>query len=56
MHLFRLAGYFTFVQCCLAGAAFAGTVVVPVPEPATLALLAVGAGGIAVARKFRNRP
>ena len=34
--------------------AFAGVVVNQVPEPATLALFAVGAGAVALA-KFRNR-
>jgi hypothetical protein len=51
--MFRLAGYFVLAQCALAGAAFASDV--PVPEPTTMALLAVAVGGIAVARKFRKR-
>ena len=54
MNLVRLAAYFAFVQCCLAGAAFAG-VSFRVPEPATMGLIAVAVGGLAVARKFRNR-
>ena len=54
MNLFRLAAYFAFVQCCLAGAAFAGGPV-RTPEPATMGLIAVAIGGLAVARRFRNR-
>ena len=54
MNLVRLTAYFAFVQCCLAGAAFAGSPL-PVPEPATMGLIAVAVGGLAVARKFRNR-
>ena len=54
MNLFRLTAYFAFVQCCLAGAAFAGASV-RAPEPATMGLIAVAVGGLAVARKFRNR-
>ena len=37
----------------LSGSAFAG--VAPVPEPATLGLLAVGFGGVAVAKYFRRK-
>ena len=54
MNLFCLLTYFLLAQAALAGAAFAG-VPANVPEPATLALVAVGIGGIAVARKLRNR-
>jgi hypothetical protein len=54
VNLFRLTAYFGFVQCCLSGAAFAGALA-PVPEPATMGLLAVAVGGLAVARKFRSR-
>jgi hypothetical protein len=53
MNLVRLATYLVFAPCCLAGAAFAG-ISVTVPEPATLGLVAVAVGGLAVARKFRN--
>ena len=38
----------------MAGTAFAGTVA-QAPEPASLALLAAGVGGIALARKLRGR-
>jgi hypothetical protein len=54
VNLFRLTAYFAFVQCCLAGAAFAGSVA-RIPEPATMGLIAVAVGGLVVARKFRNR-
>lgn len=53
MNLFRVAAYFMLSLCALASAAFAAQVAAP--EPATLTLLAVGAGGVAVARKLRNR-
>ncbi len=54
MNLFRLTAYFAFVQCCLAGAAFAGAVV-RAPEPATMGLIVVGVGGLAAARLLRKR-
>jgi hypothetical protein len=54
MNLFRVTTYFLLGQCMLAAAAFAGAPV-STPEPATLALLAVGAGGLVVARKLRKR-
>jgi hypothetical protein len=54
MNLFRVVAYFAFVQCCLASAAFAG-ISTTVPEPASLGLIAVAVGGLAVARKFRGR-
>ena len=54
MKLFHLLTYFLLAQAALAGSAFAGTLV-KAPEPATLALVAVGIGGVAVLRKFRNR-
>lgn len=54
VNLFRLTAYFAFVQCCLAGAAFAGSIA-QIPEPATMGLIALGVGGLAVGRKFRNR-
>ncbi len=53
--LVRLVTFFAFAQLVSAGAAFAGSVRTPIPEPATLALLAVGMGGVALARKFRSR-
>jgi hypothetical protein len=54
VNVVRLAAYFVFAQCCLAGAAFAGSIV-KAPEPATMGLIAVGVGGLAIARKFRGR-
>ncbi len=40
----------------VAAPAFAGTVVTnPVPEPVSMAMLAIGVGGVAVARAVRNR-
>jgi hypothetical protein len=55
MNLVRVTSYFLVSQCMLAAAAFAGAPPVSTPEPATLALLAVGAGGLVVARKLRKR-
>ena len=51
MNTLRLAAYFIAVQCVAATAAFAAVV----PEPATMTLLAVGAGGIAAIHVFRKR-
>jgi hypothetical protein len=53
--VFRLAVFFALAQCVIAGAACAGSVAQHVPEPASLALLAVGMGGVALARKFRKQ-
>ncbi len=39
----------------LSGSAFAGAPPVRVPEPATLALLAAGFGGVGVVRYFRRK-
>jgi PEP-CTERM motif len=39
----------------LSGNAFAGPAPAPVPEPATLTLLAVGFGGVAVARYLKRK-
>jgi hypothetical protein len=39
----------------LSGSAFAGLAPAPVPEPATLALLAVGFGGVAVVKYLRRK-
>jgi PEP-CTERM motif len=39
----------------LSGNAFAGLAPARVPEPATLTLLAVGFGGVAVARYFKRK-
>ena len=38
-----------------AGTAFAGQVTTPIPEPASMALLAVGAGALAVYRLRRRK-
>ena len=54
MNVARLTAYFVFAQCCLASAAFAG-LPIRAPEPATMGLMAVAVGGLAVARTFRNR-
>ena len=37
------------------GAALADTIVPSAPEPASMTLLAVGVGGVALARKLRRR-
>jgi hypothetical protein len=38
-----------------AGAAIAGPAVTSAPEPVSLSLLAVGVGGLALARRFRGK-
>ncbi len=40
---------------CVSGPAWAGIVVIPVPEPTSLALLAAGVAGAAVVRAVRKR-
>ncbi|NKB55542.1 MAG: PEP-CTERM sorting domain-containing protein [Alphaproteobacteria bacterium] len=35
--------------------AFATTIAVPVPEPSTLGLLAIGVAGVVIATRLRNR-
>lgn len=54
MKLIRLAACFTLAQSLVAGGALAG-VIVRAPEPATMALLGVGLGGIAAVRVLRKR-
>ncbi len=49
-----LLGLALVVLVGIAGAAYAGTVAPKVPEPASMTLLAVGAGAVALA-KFRKR-
>ena len=53
MMIIRLATSFGFIQCLFAGAAFASPA--PIPEPASMVLLAVGAGGVAAVRALRRR-
>lgn len=40
---------------CLAGTAYAGLAATPIPEPASLGLLAAGVADLAVARALRRR-
>ena len=39
----------------MTGTAFAGVTQVQIPEPASLGLIAVGAGGVALLRRLRRR-
>ena len=55
MRILQIAVTALMATSLMAGAAFAGTVAQPAPEPASMALLAVGIGGIAVLRKVRRR-
>ncbi len=55
MRMLQLAVTALIAQGLMAGAAFAGTIVpINTPEPASMALLAVGVGGVAVVRKLRR--
>jgi hypothetical protein len=54
MRLLQLGVATLITYALTAGAAFAGTVP-NVPEPASMALLAAGVGGIALVRKLRRR-
>jgi len=51
--LFRFSVYGFLAT--FASPAFAGTVVVDIPEPASMAVLAAGIAGAAVVRAVRNR-
>ena len=48
-----IAGFATLLLT--AGSAVAGPAVTSAPEPISLSLLAVGVGGLALARRFRRK-
>ncbi len=54
MRLLELAVTTLIATALMAGTAFAGNPIVT-PEPASMALLAAGVGGIALVRKLRRR-
>jgi hypothetical protein len=54
MRLLELAITALIATGLMAGTAFAGAVV-QAPEPASMGLLAVGVGGVALVRKLRRR-
>ena len=54
-HALSIALTSLMVLIGITGSAFAGIIATPVPEPATLTLLAIGFGGAAAVRYFKRK-
>ena len=54
-YAFSIALTSLMVLIGISGSAFAGIIATPVPEPATLTLLAIGFGGAAAVKYFKRK-